>query len=219
MSNNPGLSILFEDNHIIVAVKPAGIPSQKNLKDKFSFYDYIKEHTKNGFTGLVHRLDKSVTGVMVVAKTKFAASVLSKTIKEGLMEKIYLAVVEGKLNGSQGILKHFHEKKNHRAHIFSIEKPGTKPAILHWEKIDEMPDRTLLKINLKTGRYNQIRSQFAYIKHPVLGDYKYSKKSKTSDFIALLCLEISFPHPLTGKIMKFSLPSLPDYWSYFWNKV
>lgn len=212
----PPLRILFEDTHLIVAVKPAGLASQKNKDDDWSLYDEVAAHTRGGFVGLVHRLDRSVTGVMVCAKNPEAARRLSEQIKAKRFGKTYLAVVEGTFPQKKARLEHWHEKKESRAHIFGRKQPGSKSATLDYEVVEERPDRSLIRINLESGRYNQIRAQFAYIRHPVMGDNKYAKRAGTTDAIALVASELSFFHPFTGQPMRFALSSLPPHWKTFW---
>ncbi|MDE6661373.1 MAG: RNA pseudouridine synthase, partial [Anaeroplasmataceae bacterium] len=155
------IRILYEDNHIIVAIKPKGILSQADGSDKEDMLtllkDYIKEKYQkpgNVYLGLVHRLDLFTNGIMVFARTSKAASRLAKQVQEHIFLKKYLAIVEGKVEGSKALtsylLKNEKEKK-------SYISPTGQEAILTYKAIEYKEDKTLLDISLKTGRFHQIR--------------------------------------------------------------
>ncbi len=214
------LNILYEDNHIIVVVKPYNMLSQGDCTGDLSIMDAIKVYIKekyhkqgNVYLGLVHRLDRPVGGVMVFARSSKAASRLCKAFNEHQIEKKYLAIVHGKMDNPSGELIDFIEKgKNGKSFV----SPNGKKSILEYETIayNSLYDCSLLSILLKTGRHHQIRIQFASRGHYLLGDQRYGICDKEQ--ICLFAYSLSFPHPVTKKIMNFSvLPKREGYWTRF----
>lgn len=209
------LKILYEDNHIIVVIKPKDILSQKDITNEDDILSIVKEYLRvkynkpgNVYLGLVHRLDRRVGGVMVLAKTSKGASRLSESIRSGQFKKKYLAICSGivKSNTLVNSLKKDNQK--------SIESSDGKVAILKYDFIKELlinnDSYSLVDIELITGRFNQIRSQFALINHPLINDYKYGYKGNNYfDDIGLFSYYLSFPHPTTKEIMEFKY--LPDW--------
>jgi 23S rRNA pseudouridine1911/1915/1917 synthase len=172
--------------------------------------NYIKEkYNKPGnvYLGLVHRLDRPVSGVMVFAKTSKAASRLSKEIKENKMHKTYLAIVHGKLKENKKRLVN-KISKDYKTNSSYIDNKNGKEAILEYEvlKYDSKSDLSVLKINLITGRHHQIRLQLSNIKHPIYGDQRYGMQDKKQ--IALYAYKLEFIHPVLKEKMTFSY--LPD---------
>lgn len=208
--------ILHEDPHILVVVKPAGLPSQKEPGELTCLDDLMRERLGGGFCGLVHRLDRAVHGLMVFAKTPEAAASLTAQAKARTMTKTYLAVVEGRLPRKEGRLEHYILKRRRKAVVFSRPEPGAKRAALSYKVLAELPDRSLVRIDLETGRYNQIRAQFAHIRHPVFGDGKYKRTPGKTASIPLVAYSLGFDHPATGERMTFTLPSLPPHWRLAW---
>ena len=216
------LNVLYEDNHIIVVEKEANILSQKdntNDPDLLSLVkEYIKEKYKKpgeAYIGLVHRLDRPVSGVMVFARTSKAASRLSKQIQDGTFHKSYYAVVNGILDKKEDELVNKIIKQDDFSSV--IDENG-KLAKLKYKVIEENKDLdlSLLDIDLETGRHHQIRVQFANINHPLYGDQRYGKEDKKQ--IALHSYKISFEHPTTKEQMTFILmPKKKDVWNNFKN--
>ena len=207
------LEVLYEDNHIIVVKKEKDVLSQKDETDDFSLNEIVKEYLKrkydkpgNVYLGLVHRLDRRVSGVMVLAKTSKAASRLSKSIMEHDFEKIYLAYVEGILE-KDGSIDVKISKQDNRA---IIDKNG-KDAHLDYKVINNDGNNTYVEVLLESGRYNQIRLSFASIGHPIYGDLKYGAKVKSDD-LGLCSYKIGFVHPVTREYMRFSLIPKEDIW-------
>jgi len=205
-------AILYEDNHLIVCVKPAGVLSQRDIRggdDMLTILkDYIREKYRkpgNVFLGLVHRLDQNVGGVMVFARTSKAAARLSAAIRERDVTKRYRAVVEGLLPvGAAGTLSD-RLAKDESTRTAVVSDAG-KEALLDYVVLaagerDGVP-RTLLDITIRTGRFHQIRAQFAHAGHPVVGDVKYGAKP-ASEGLALHAVELSFDHPVTGLPLSF----------------
>ena len=162
------LDILYEDNHIIVVFKPAGILSQADKAGDVDMITIIKAYLKekynkpgNVYLGLVHRLDRPVSGIMVFAKTSKAASRLSEEIRNNKMHKKYLAIIHGYLDVKEGTLVNRIEKLDNKKVL--IDTPKGKEAVLNYKVIKEKNNLSLVDINLVTGRYHQIRLQFASI--------------------------------------------------------
>lgn len=206
MKNND-LEILYEDNHIIVVFKNENILSQGDSTNDKDLLTKIKEYIKikyqkpgNVYVGLVHRLDRPVSGVMVYAKTSKAASRLSEQIRTSRMEKQYLAVVNGILKEKKGEFRDYLQKLENGNTIVTDEKNG-KESILNYEVLKEQDNQSLVKINLKTGRHHQIRVQFASRGYPLYGDQRYGIKNKKQ--IALCCYHLAFYHPTTKEKLVF----------------
>lgn len=205
------LDVLYEDNHIIVIVKPANILSQLDDTADVDIQHYIKEYLKekydkpgNVYLGLVHRLDRRVSGVMVFARTSKAASRLSEQIRNHQFEKKYIAIATGNVNESGTLIDKI-EKVKTRA----VASNTGKEAVLNYQLVNQFKlDENLfsvLKVDLISGRYNQIRFQFANVKHPLINDYKYGYDLKNyNDQLGLCCFEIGFNHPITKEHLVFS---------------
>ena len=208
------LDILYEDNHIIVVFKPAGILSQADKSGDVDMLTIIKSYLKekynkpgNVYLGLVHRLDRPVSGIMVFAKTSKAASRLSEEIRNNKMHKKYLAIIHGYLDVKEGTLVNRIEKLDNKKVL--IDTPKGKEAVLNYKVIKEKNNLSLVDINLVTGRYHQIRLQFASINHPLYGDYLYNKKDTNK--LALVCYSLSFIHPTIKENMNFNLKNIENY--------
>ncbi len=221
MMNN--LEILYEDNHIIVVVKPVNVLSQADDTKDIDMLTMIKKYLKekyhkpgNVYLGLVHRLDRPVGGVMVFAKTSKAASRLTEQVKNHQFHKKYYAIVhdDGTLK-SEDVLKDFMCKDENNNGVITDADNG-KYAELSYKivKHDALANLSLVDISLKTGRHHQIRVQFASRKHPLLGDQRYGVQDKKQ--IMLFSYQISFVHPTSKEIMTFTVP-LPnhDEWRKF----
>lgn len=221
------LNVIYEDNHIIVVEKPCNIPSQADKTGDSdmltSVKEYIKEkYNKPGevFLGLVHRLDRPVGGVMVFARTSKAASRLSEAIRAKDFSKKYLAVVEGCFEEKTGTLEDylFKDEALNKSRVVSKDKKGAKLARLHYEVIEEVNGKSLIRINLETGRHHQIRVQFSNAGHPLVGDQKYGK-SNPGVQIALWAYELEFKHPTKDEVLKFNaFPKKIGPWKDF-NKL
>ena len=207
------INILYEDNHLLVVEKPINMlvqgDSTKDLDLLTILKQYLKEkYHKPGivYLGLVHRLDRVVGGIMVFAKTSKAANRLSKQVKDHKIQKIYYAVVCGKLMHN-GRLENMLEK-NEKTNTSFVSGKG-KLAILNYEVIAIENNYSLVKIDLETGRHHQIRVQFSSIGFPLFGDHKYNKNFQKDEQIALFAKELSFFHPITNEKLSFSL-NLPN---------
>src|SRR5574344_561045 len=199
MKNN--LEILYEDNHIIIVVKPINVLSQSDKTNDVDMLTLLKKYIKekynkpgNVYLGLVHRLDRPVGGVMVFAKTSKAASRLSEQIRTHELKKEYCAVIEG-LVPNHDILEDKLLKDEKKNMVFVSEKG--KDSELEYDLIKYKDNYSLVHINLKTGRSHQIRVQFSSRNHPLYGDQKYNKNAKVGEQIALMATSLSFVHPVT----------------------
>jgi len=179
------VKVLYEDNHLIAVYKPAGVLVQGDKTGDKCLMDEVKEYLKakynkpgNVFLGLLHRLDRPVSGVILFAKTSKGASRLSEQIRNHTITKIYHALVEGKPLKTKATLVHFIEKdaNKNKVAIFSKSAPGTLRAELNYEVIKSNKEQSLIKIILGTGRPHQIRAQMAAIGCPIVGDAKYSAR-------------------------------------------
>lgn len=213
------LNVLYEDNHIIVVVKPFNILSQGDSTGDKSLLDMVKDYIKvkynkpgNVYLGLVHRLDRPVGGTMVFARSSKAASRLTKAFNEHTITKKYLAIVNGKLEGSGEFVDLIEKGKDGNSFI---SKNG-KEAILDYEVLDydSVNNCTLVSILLKTGRHHQIRVQFASRGHYLLGDQRYGVLDGKQ--ICLFSYYLSFVHPVTKELMEFKvMPPNIGYWTRF----
>lgn len=215
------LQVVYEDNHVIVVIKPVGIPSQADKTQDEDMLTLVKAYIKekynkpgNVYLGLVHRLDRMTSGLMVFAKTSKAASRLSKNIREGDFKKEYLAAVEGNLV-SGGTLENY-LRKDERTNTSKVtaNKDKAKLAKLDYKVIGNTKyngkEYTYIKIKLYTGRHHQIRVQFSHIGHPLFGDVKYGG---IKGDLALVACNIKFIHPTRDEIMEFSyLPNKENIW-------
>ena len=203
------INVVYEDNHLLVAVKPAGIPVQADKSGDADFLTMLKGYIKNKYNkpgnvylGLVHRLDRPVSGIMVFAKTSKAAKRLSSQIVNHEFKKNYYAVVCGDIDSS-GVYK---DKilKNSKLNKSFVSNDG-KDAELSFVKKGYKEGFSLVDINLKTGRSHQIRVQFSHHGFPLYGDQKYNDKASLDD-IALFAYKVSFYHPTTHENLCFSIP-------------
>jgi len=194
-------TIYYEDNHVMVIDKPAGILSQSDItgdKDILSIYkEYLSiKYNKPGkaYLGLVQRLDKNVSGILVLSKSTKAHTRLN----ESRPKKKYLAVVEGKLDNKKGTLIN-RLSKNENTRTAYQDNINGKEAILNFEVINELDNLSLLDIEIETGRFHQIRCQLSLINHPIYNDKKYGSNYLESDNfnLGLDCYQVSFIHPTT----------------------
>ena len=219
------LEVIYEDNHIIVCVKPVGVLSQADRTGDVDMLTLVKQYVKEQYNkpgevylGLVHRLDRPVGGVMVFARTSKAASRLSEQIRQGDFKKGYLAIVHGVPRDSEGTFKDFliKDEKSNTVRIASPGESGAKEAILNYKVIKsikhENKDLTLVSVDLITGRSHQIRVQFASRGMPLIGDMKYG--GAQNDGIMLWSNWISFIHPTQKTGMYFEKkPPQSGFWA------
>ena len=221
------LNILYEDNHIIVVVKPFNVPSQSDITGDIDMLTLVKQYIVNkynkkgdAYVGLVHRLDRPTGGVMVFAKTSKAAGRLCEMIKSGDMKKRYFAVVCGTPTHKSGKLTHYLKKdsKNNTVVIAPLFEEGAKYAELDYKVIDNAQGFSLVDINLITGRSHQARVQMASLGTPIFGDMKYGADKRSKGYnLGLFAVELSFIHPTTQERMVFRVfpPSDISPWKAF----
>lgn len=220
------ITILFEDNHILVCVKPQGVLSQSGDMNQKNMVDELKSYIKvtyqkpgNVFLGLVHRLDLNVGGVMVFAKTSKAARRLSGQIRNHSFKKRYLAIAKGTFETNEGEFQDYLDKDTtQRQAIISDNKKG-KFASLHYSVLEErVVDNeiySLVDIELITGRFHQIRFQLAHHNHPLYGDSKYGTTLNKDFFLGLFAYELVFEHPTKKTVMKFRHKPLDSRFTQF----
>ena len=212
------LDVIYEDNHIIVVIKPQNIPTQADDSKDADMLSMVKEYIKtkynkpgNVYVGLVHRLDRPTGGVMVFAKTSKAAARLTDSIKIGDMSKRYLAVTVGLPKERKAKLTNY-LLKNDKTNMVSVVPVGTtgaKYAELSYNVIDSNDKVALVDVDLVTGRSHQIRVQLKHIGTPIYGDVKYSgDKLAKGHNLALWAYSLKFTHPTTKQLMNFKV--LPD---------
>jgi len=220
------LDIVYEDNHILVVIKPQNVPTQEDESKDKDMITLLKEYLKekynkpgNVYVGLVHRLDRPTGGLMIFAKTSKSASRLSESIRLGEVEKNYLACIKGVPKDRRATLVNYLKKdtKNNVVTIAPQSEEGAKRAELNYTFLEQVEQISLLSVSLQTGRSHQIRVQLAYIKHPILGDVKYKGQLAQNMKLALWAYELKFMHPVTKKVMTFiSFPPLEELpWKYF----
>lgn len=199
------MNILYEDNHLLCAVKPQNMPVAGDESGDLDLLTALKGYVKQSynkpgavFLGLVHRLDRPAGGVMVFARTSKAAARLSDSMKAGRFEKTYLAVVCGSAPVQGELLDYIlKDEKTHSSRVAAKGEPGAKEARLSFETILKAEGLSLVKIRLHTGRHHQIRVQFAHSGLPLYGDARYNPRSKPGEQLALWAASLSFPHPVT----------------------
>ncbi len=219
------LKILHEDNHIIVVLKPQGVPSCADESGDENMLDAVKEYIRtaykkpgNVYVGLVHRLDRPTGGVMVFAKTSKAAARLSEQMRTGDFEKKYLAVLSCVPKEPQGKLVNYLKKNavNNMVYLCPPTTDGAKLASLEYRVEEEKGGCALAEIKLHTGRSHQIRVQMAGIGCPLAGDMRYGGELAKKGNLALWAYSLTFTHPVTKERMRFMAepPEAPP-WKYF----
>jgi len=219
------LSVIYEDNHILVVNKAAGLLVQGDQTGDESLVDIAKRYIKdkyqkpgNVFLGLVHRLDRPTTGVIVLARTSKALTRLNQQFKDRLTKKVYRAVVSGSPE-PKARLEHFLRKNSSQNKSFHYPKNtlNTKHAILRYRYIEQLRSYHVLEIELETGRHHQIRVQLAAVGLHIKGDLKYgAKRPNQNGSIHLHAQSLALAHPTTKEEMKFTAP-YPD--DVIWNSL
>ncbi len=214
--------ILYRDKHCLVAYKPPGILSQGDSTGDPDLVQLIRKKSaadqkKNTFSTVVHRLDRPVAGLVLIARSQRMAAELSQLLRDHLIRKQYLAVVHGSPPPS-GILtdRLVKDTARNRVSIATEKDPGAVTAELEYRRIETRAGRSLVEIELHTGRSHQIRVQFASRSHPVVADRKYGSREvlKNPGMIALWAYKLSFTHPLTGRSLAFESPK-PAHWPWY----
>ncbi len=197
-------TILYQDNALVVAVKKAGVLSQKDDRGRDSLPARLQAEL-GGEIFPVHRLDRETEGVMVFARHSKAAAILSGDISGGNFQKEYLCVLTSPPEQKEGTLSDllYYDRQKNKVFPVKRERRGTKSALLSYRVLEEKEGLALVQVWPKTGRTHQIRVQFASRKMPLYGDRKYGGSGHG---LALLCHKIGFSHPMTGEQLSFSVP-------------
>ena len=206
------INVLFEDNHIIIINKEAGDLVQGDSTGDETILDKIKSYLKKKykkpgkvFLGLVHRIDRPTSGIVICAKTSKALSRLNEQFKERSVQKKYWAIVKNPFSIKPGTLTNWIAKnsKLNKSFVFEKKNSRTKKAILNFKIYKKIQNYTLLEIILKTGRHHQIRVQLSNIGYPIVGDLKYgAKRSNPDASISLHSAELSFEHPVRKELIQ-----------------
>lgn len=215
--------VLYLDNHLLVVVKPAGMLAQGDATGDASLLDWGKAFLKrkfdkpgNVFLGLVHRLDRPASGVMVLARTSKAAARLAEQFRRRSPEKSYLALAEGRLAGD-GACEDFLVKEDRQVRVVPADYPRAKRAVLRWRAVAHRDGLTLLDIDLETGRAHQIRVQLASRGYPLLGDFRYgARRELDGRNLALHAYRLTVEHPTRREPLAFSAPP-PETWRGFFD--
>lgn len=219
------LKIIYEDNHTIVVEKPANTPVQEDASKDKDLFTMIKQYIKvtynkpgNVYLGLVHRLDRPTAGLIVFAKTSKAASRLSNALRLRQVERKYLAVVHGKLEGTGKLVDYMvKNKKTNTSRVVPKDYRDAKKAVLTYEVLDTVDNFSLVSVELETGRSHQIRVQFQNLGHPLFGDQRYGQDvNKVGDQLALFAYELNYKHPTQNKMIEtLEMPPSVYPWNLF----
>ena len=223
-STKENLQILFEDNHIIIVNKRAGDITQGDKTGDKPLSDVVKEYIKdkynkpgNVYLGVVHRLDRPTSGIIIFAKTSKSLERLNKMLREKTIHKTYWAVVKNRPKKEKDTLINFLKKnpKNNKSTAYAKEIDGSKKAILHYTVIKKLDNYSLIEVDLETGRHHQIRSQLSNIGSPIKGDLKYGfDRSNKDGSIHLHARKIQFIHPVTKEQVTVTAPTPKEV---IWN--
>ena len=209
------LKILYEDNHLIAVEKPPGILSQGDYSGEASMIEVVKEYIKekyqkpgNVFLGLVHRIDRPVSGAMVFARTSKAATRLHQSFLKDEVAKAYLAIVpwHGSLTEEWQLAEHFLQKARGKSEVFEKDGKTRKRAALRFRLLHREESMALVAVHLLTGRKHQIRAQLAYLGHPIWGDDLYGSLVHSPEGIMLHSCLLSIPHPTQKEELLFQAP-------------
>ena len=224
MDDSDGVRVLFEDNHLIAVDKPAGLLVQGDDTRDPTLLDAVKAYLKraydkpgNVYLGLVHRLDRPVSGVVLLARTSKAASRLAAQFRDGLPDKRYLAVVEGRLGDPEAeLVAYLAAKGDDHGVTRASQRPfvGSREARLRYRVIGAGGDRCLVEVELLTGRRHQIRAQFALAGCPIWGDRKYGAAHQLGRRIALHAQRLTVAHPITGQPLVLKAPPPASDWPW-----
>jgi len=206
-----GLKILFEDRHIIVLDKPAGLLSVSTAFQKEdTVHGLLKRHFHPKKVYVIHRLDQDTSGVFLFALSEEAYTELKKTFEKHEIDRKYVALVEGIVSEEEGTWESY-LWEDARYYVHSSQDPNKgQKAITHYEVLNRYKKTTLLQVTLETGRKNQIRVHCQQAGHPIVGDKKYGASEIASKRLCLHAEKLGLKHPVTGKEMVFTSP-IPDF--------
>lgn len=219
--------ILYEDNHLLVVNKHCGDLVQPDPSGESALEDQIKaflkvRDAKPGavFLGVVHRIDRPVSGAVLFAKSSKALTRLNEMLREGRIRKIYWALTEQTPSPEEGALRHFivRDARNNRSRAYDMPKPEGKEARLRYRTLGRGTHYTLVEVELQTGRHHQIRAQLAKIGCPIRGDLKYgARRSNPDGGISLHSRSVAFEHPVRREELVVTAPvsAGDNLWRYF----
>ncbi|WP_439130740.1 RluA family pseudouridine synthase [Polaribacter sp.] len=223
-STQQNLQVLFEDNHIIIVNKRSGDITQGDKTGDKPLSDVVKAYIKekynkpgNVYLGVVHRLDRPTSGIIIFAKTSKALERLNKMLRDKNINKTYWAVVKDTPKKEKDTLINYLKKnpKNNKSSVYQKEISGSKRAVLHYQVIQKLDNYTLLEVDLETGRHHQIRAQLSAIGLPIKGDLKYGfNRSNKDGSIHLHARKIAFIHPVSKENILVTAPTPNDV---IWN--
>ena len=220
------MTVVYEDNHIIVVNKTSSEIVQGDKTGDTPLSEMVQQYLKekynkpgNVFIGVPHRLERPVSGLVVLAKTSKALSRLNDMFRTGEVQKTYWAIVKERPRELEGELEHWlvRNEKQNKSYAFDKEKPGAKKAILRYKLIGHSQNYHLLEVDLKTGRHHQIRCQLAKMGCPIKGDLKYgSPRSNPDGSICLHARRVKFIHPVSKQEIDLTAPLPPgNLWNGF----
>jgi 23S rRNA pseudouridine1911/1915/1917 synthase len=214
------MRVVYEDNHIIIVYKESGEIVQGDKTGDTPLSDIVKDYIKekyqkpgNVFLGVVHRLDRPVSGLVVFARTSKALSRLNEMFRTGEVHKTYWAITKNMPAIEEGRLEHWlvRNEKQNKSYAYAKEKPGAKKAVLEYKMIGRTDNYSLLEVRLLTGRHHQIRCQLAAMGCPIKGDLKYgAQRSNPDGSISLLSHRVEFVHPVSKERIDVTSPVPAD---------
>jgi 23S rRNA pseudouridine1911/1915/1917 synthase len=217
-----GLAVVFSDNHLLVLNKPAGVPTVPDESGDLSLLEVAKEWVRTKkqkpgrvFLGVVHRLDRPVSGIVVFARTSKAAARLSEQVREQTVEKVYWGVVPQRPGSAQGQLDVWMRKdrRKNRSHIVREESGGAKRAITEWSVLEDAYPGSLLEFRPRTGRSHQLRVAARELGEAMHGDVKYGAAEPLPDrSVALHSRSFALEHPTLKERMSFQAPPPDEGW-------
>ncbi len=215
------MKVLYHDNHLLAVDKPAGMPTVPDASGDENLLDSARawverEYKKPGraFLGVVHRLDRPVSGVVLFARTSKAAKRLTAAFRERRVEKVYQGIATDDLPEEEGTIEHWLKKDRDKNVVASFAEPvdGAQRAVTHWRVLERAREggelRVLVELRPETGRPHQLRAAMAALGAPLLGDRKYGARRALPDRrIALHALELAVAHPTRGETVRFTAPA------------
>ena len=202
------IDIIYEDKDIIVINKPSGLltVATEKEKNKTAYHlvmEYLKKKNKNNRIFIIHRLDKDTSGIIMFAKNERAKHLYQDNWNDIVKKRCYYAVIDGKMENKEGTIKSYLKENGNM--VYSVKDRSGKLAITEYKVLKERENISLLDINLKTGRKNQIRVHMKENKTPILGDLKYGEKSKLINRLALHAYKLELVNPVTKKLLTFEI--------------
>ena len=202
------IDIIYEDKNIIVINKPSGLltvatEKEKNKTAYHLIMEYLKKKNKNNRIFIIHRLDKDTSGIIMFAKNERAKHLYQDNWNDIVKKRCYYAVIDGKMENKEGTIKSYLKENGNM--VYSVKDRSGKLAITEYKVLKERKNISLLDINLKTGRKNQIRVHMKENKTPILGDLKYGEKSKLINRLALHAYKLELVNPVTKKLLTFEI--------------